>query len=144
MSKGAKKCWKKPQLGLMPGFSKKFLPWLIWYISIAIIWGKKGVMPLYDFRTYFFPLGEVAASFLNLLSTAINNFIKWNSKYRVSLHFVISQFVIPSISWLFSSTNFVNFEGKKIMKIFFCIFFSNFLDNNFWLSILFTELQSNF
>ena len=38
---------------------------------------KKSVMSLYDFRTYFFPLGEVAASFLNLLSTAINNFIKW-------------------------------------------------------------------
>ena len=32
-------------------------------------------MSLYDFRTYFFPLGEVVASFLNLLSTAINNFI---------------------------------------------------------------------
>ena len=38
---------------------------------------KKSAMSLYDFRTYFFPLGEVAASFLNLLSTAINNFIKW-------------------------------------------------------------------
>ena len=37
---------------------------------------KKSAMSLYDFRTYFFPLGEVAASFLNLLSTAINNFIK--------------------------------------------------------------------
>ena len=32
-------------------------------------------MSLYDFRTYSFPLGEVEASFLNLLSTAINNFI---------------------------------------------------------------------
>ena len=37
---------------------------------------KKIAMSLYDFRTYFFPLVEVAASFLNLLSTAINNFIK--------------------------------------------------------------------
>ena len=36
---------------------------------------KKSAMSLYDFRTYFFPLGEVVASFLNLLSTAINNFI---------------------------------------------------------------------
>ena len=36
---------------------------------------KKSAMSLYDFRTYFFPLGEVEASFLNLLSTAINNFI---------------------------------------------------------------------
>ena len=37
---------------------------------------KKSVMSLYDFRTYFFPLGEVAPSFFNSLSTAINNFIK--------------------------------------------------------------------
>ena len=42
---------------------------------------KKSVMSLYDFRTYFFPLGEVAASFLNLLSTAINNFIKWKVNF---------------------------------------------------------------
>ena len=33
-------------------------------------------MSLYKFRSYFFTLGEVEASFLNLLSTAINNFIK--------------------------------------------------------------------
>jgi hypothetical protein len=31
---------------------------------------------IYNFRTSFFPLGEVDVSFLNLLSTAINNFIK--------------------------------------------------------------------
>ena len=37
---------------------------------------EKSAMSLYDFRTYFFPLGEFAALFLNLLSTAINNFIK--------------------------------------------------------------------
>jgi hypothetical protein len=36
---------------------------------------KKSAMTLYNFRNYFFLLGEVAASFLNLLSTAINNFI---------------------------------------------------------------------
>ena len=39
---------------------------------------KKSAMSLYDFRTYFFPLGEVAASFLNLLSTALNSIIKRN------------------------------------------------------------------
>jgi hypothetical protein len=32
---------------------------------------RKSAMTLYDFRTYFFPLGEVAASFLNLLSTTL-------------------------------------------------------------------------
>ena len=37
---------------------------------------KKSVMLLYDFRTYFFQLGKLTASFSNLLSTAINNFIK--------------------------------------------------------------------
>ena len=37
---------------------------------------KKSVMLLYDFRTYFFQLGKLAASFSNLLSTVLNNFIK--------------------------------------------------------------------
>ena len=38
---------------------------------------KKNVMSLYKFRSYFFTLGEVQASFSNLLTTANNNFIKW-------------------------------------------------------------------
>ena len=33
---------------------------------------KKSAMSLYDFRTYFFPLGEVQASFSNLLTRANN------------------------------------------------------------------------
>ena len=33
---------------------------------------KKSARSLYEFRTYFFPLGEVAASFLNLLTRANN------------------------------------------------------------------------
>ena len=37
---------------------------------------KKKLVSVYNFRTYFFPLGEVDVSFSNLLSTAINNFIK--------------------------------------------------------------------
>ena len=37
---------------------------------------KKKFVSASNFRTYFLPLGEVDASFLNLLSTAINNFIK--------------------------------------------------------------------
>ena len=36
---------------------------------------KKSVMSLYCFRTYFFTLGEVQASFSNLLTTA-NNYRK--------------------------------------------------------------------
>ena len=78
MSKRAKKCWKKPQIGLMPGFSKRKLPGLIWYISIAIIWGKKSVI-LYDFMTYFFPLGEVRVSISNLQTKA--NDYKKNFSY---------------------------------------------------------------
>ena len=77
VKKGQKKCWKKPQFGVISGFSKKILPWLIWYISIAILWGKKNVMSLYNIKSYFFTLGGVEALFSNLLSTAINNFIKW-------------------------------------------------------------------
>ena len=30
------------------------------------------MVSLYNFRTYLFPLGEVNASFLNLLSTVLN------------------------------------------------------------------------
>ena len=37
---------------------------------------KKSVMSLYSFRTYFFTLGEVQASFSNLLTTA-NNYRKF-------------------------------------------------------------------
>ena len=37
---------------------------------------KKKLVSVYNVRTYFFQLGEVHVSFLNLLSTAINNFIK--------------------------------------------------------------------
>jgi hypothetical protein len=37
---------------------------------------EKSVMSLYSFRTYFFTLGEVQASFSNLLTTA-NNYRKF-------------------------------------------------------------------
>ena len=36
---------------------------------------EKSVTSLYNFRTYFFPLGEVEVSFWNLLTTA-NNYTK--------------------------------------------------------------------
>ena len=37
---------------------------------------KKKLVSLYNLWTYFFPLGEVNASFLNLLTRANHNFIK--------------------------------------------------------------------
>jgi hypothetical protein len=37
---------------------------------------KKSLVLLYKFWTYFFQIGEIEAPFFNLLSTAINNFIK--------------------------------------------------------------------
>jgi hypothetical protein len=37
---------------------------------------KKSLVLLHKFWTYFFQIGEVEAPFFNLLSTAINNFIK--------------------------------------------------------------------
>ena len=37
---------------------------------------KKNLVSVYNFRTYFFPLGEVHMLFSNLLSTAINNLVK--------------------------------------------------------------------
>ena len=42
--------------------------------------GEKSVMSLYDFRTYFFPLGEVEVSFSNLLTRA-NNYRKFLSVF---------------------------------------------------------------
>jgi hypothetical protein len=48
------------------------LSWLIWNILMAIIWWKKNLVSLHNFRTYFFPLGEVKASFSYLLTTANN------------------------------------------------------------------------
>ena len=42
VSKRAKKCQKKPQIGLIVRFPNFFLPWLIWHLkSIAKIWWKK-------------------------------------------------------------------------------------------------------
>ena len=41
VSKRARKCWKKPQIWFKKRFSKKFLSWPIWNISIAKIWWKK-------------------------------------------------------------------------------------------------------
>ena len=37
---------------------------------------KKKLVSVYNFKTYFFRLVKVDISFSNLLSTAINNFIK--------------------------------------------------------------------
>ena len=59
--------------------------WFFWnFFALAnlkhinsYIMQKKYVMSSYKFRSYFFTLGEVEALFSNLLSTAINNFIKW-------------------------------------------------------------------
>jgi len=45
-----------------------------------LFFSKKSVMLLYDFMTYFFPLGEVQASFLSLLTKA-NNYGKKISDY---------------------------------------------------------------
>ena len=73
VSKRARKCWIKPQIWFKMCFLKKKISCLILNISIALIlWKRIGVW----FRTYFFPLVEFDVSFLNLLSTAINNFIK--------------------------------------------------------------------
>ena len=49
---------------------------LILYLINSYNMRKKSVMTLYSFRTYFFTLGEVQASFSNLLTTA-NNYRKF-------------------------------------------------------------------
>ena len=70
-SKSAKKSQKtskkKPQIRVIPCFPIFFL--LTNYIN------SYDYMSLCNLRTYFFPLTEVEASFSDLLSTAINNFI---------------------------------------------------------------------
>jgi hypothetical protein len=56
-------------------FKKNLILANLKYINSYNMMGKK-LGSVYNFRTYFFPLGEVDVSFSNLLSTAINNFIK--------------------------------------------------------------------
>ena len=56
-------------------FRKNFALANLIHINSCIM-RKKNVMSLYKFRSYFFTFGEVEALFSNLLSTAINNFIK--------------------------------------------------------------------
>ena len=55
-------------------------------------------------------------------------------EYRESLHFVISQFVIPAISWFYFGPSFLILK-KKIQKIFFSDFFF-FFGNFFWIFFL--------
>ena len=63
---------KKPQLGFAADFLKKkfALANLIGINSYNM--RKKSGMLLYSFGTYFFTLGELQASFSNLLTTANN------------------------------------------------------------------------
>ena len=75
VSKRARKCLKKPQIWFKTRFlKKKYIQADIKHINGFNIMKKK-LVSLYNF-TYFFPLAELDVSFLNLLSTAINNFIK--------------------------------------------------------------------
>ena len=75
-SKNPENVEKNPQIWFKMRFSKKknILANLKYINSCDMM--KKKLSSLYNFRTYFFPLGEVDVSFLNLLSTAIINFIK--------------------------------------------------------------------
>ena len=59
---------------------------------------KKKLVSVYNFRTYFFPLGEVDVSFSNLLSTAINNFIKTKVDFfskKITWHSPLSRRISP-------------------------------------------------
>ena len=71
VKKEPKNTEKKPQIGFPIFFALANLKYIISYNLRKKVW---------CFRTYFFPLGEVDVSFLNLLSTALstanNNFIK--------------------------------------------------------------------
>ena len=61
---------------------------------------KKSVMTLYSFRTYFFTLGEVQASFSNLLTTA-NNYRKFLCDFfsnKVTWHCPIACRNVPKIA----------------------------------------------
>ena len=74
-SKNVKKCQKMLKKAKILTYTKFFeknfaLANLIHFNSNNL--RKKSLMSLYKFRTYFFPLGEVQASFLNLLTRANN------------------------------------------------------------------------
>ena len=90
VSKRAKKCWKKPQIGLIPGFFYKIFGFANLIHTNRYNMRKKSTTSLYDFRNYIFPLGEVEVSFSNLLTTA-NNYRKILSDFFYQRkHWVVS------------------------------------------------------
>ncbi len=74
VKKGQKKYQKSQKLDLYCIFQKKIVLANLKHIN-SYNMKKKSTMSLYDFRTYFFPLGQVEVSFSNLLTTA-NNYRK--------------------------------------------------------------------
>ena len=76
VSKRAKKCLKKATNWTYIWFFEKKIVLANLILINSYNMRKKCVMSLYKFWTYFFPFTEVEASFSNLFSTAINNFIK--------------------------------------------------------------------
>ena len=67
---------KKPQIGLKTDFPPNKFSLANLKCPNSYKMRKKSLVLLHKFWTYFFQIGEVEAPFSNLLSTAINNFIK--------------------------------------------------------------------
>ena len=86
MTEVGKKCQKGPKndeksqkIGHKKCFLEKDLSWLVQNVSIVKI-DENFLVLLYNFRTYFFPLGNFNASISNLLTTA-NNYRKFLSDF---------------------------------------------------------------
>ena len=75
VKKGQKMTKKATNLVYNAFSKKKFVLANLKYINSYNMMKKK-LVSLYNFRTYFFPLGEVEVSFSNLLTRTNHTFIK--------------------------------------------------------------------
>ena len=79
---------------------------------------KKNVISLYKFRSYFFTLGEVQASFSNLLTTA-NNYRNFLSDFFYQINHLALSIGIPKYpeNWWFYVVKLQNFGVKMAIFV---------------------------
>ena len=108
VSKRAKKCQKKPQIGLITRFPKKMLSWQIWNALIAKI-----LLLLCNFRSYFFPLCEFKGPFSRLLTRA-NKYRKILSEFFYQINHRALSIGIPKYpeNWWFYVVKLQKFGPK--------------------------------
>ena len=134
----------------MSRVSNKFCIWILWFLSVGVhlksgLGSHNEIKDSMKSHNYFSHIFNVILqgfseflvhkrSKISLKSCAILMSLACHKKsYRESPHFVISQFVIPAISWSCFRPNFMILK-KKIQKKNF--FFGNFFFSNFFFFFL--------